>query len=509
MIEAAAPSREGERLRTAAVALLLLCVGAATVGVVVASANPGLAIVPVALVATAYAAALAPLRWSAAALLLAVLSLEVSTDAAGTWATPLAALGDLLHDNLERSAGIPGVPLNGLDVVAIFLLGVAVLRRGDACTDRGASVAVPGVVAAFLLLHVGGILYADVVGLVRGTGAAPWKLHQLLQVPLLAVLFLAALRGPRDHRLLGRIVIVAACIKALLAVWVQRVAAPALTGGRLAYATNHGDSVLLAVAAFILLVDLAERTDLRRVANAGVLLPLILLGMYENDRRTAWVMLAMSAVAAYVLGPPRRWKRTVTRVALLAGPVLVLYAAVGWNRHGVLFAPVQTLRTLSDASVDRSTLWREVENWNLAMSIREHPIAGIGLGGEYTEFVRGDDISSIFPEFKAFPHNSVLGLLLFSGAIGFTAIWSLFGLVVFLAVRSHRLARGAEDRVAALGCIATMIACAVLAYGDTGAHFPQYRVLTALAIAVSAKLAVATGAWPAPAKRGGRAAAGR
>jgi len=507
MIEAAAPSREGERLRSAALALLLLCIGAATVAAAVASANPGLALLPVALVAAAYAAARAPLRWSAAALLLAVLSLEVSSDAAGVWRTPLAAVGDLLHDNLERSAGIPGVPLSGLDLLSVFLLGVFVLRRGGSPVDRSGSIAAPAVVAAFLLLHVGGILFAEVNGLVRGAGSAMWKLHQLLQIPLLALLFQATFRGPRDHRLLGRIVIVAACIKTLLAVWVQRVAAPALTGGKLAYATNHGDSVLFAVAAFILLADLAERTDLRRAVNAGLLLPIILVGIHENDRRTAWVMLAMSVIAAYAVGAPQRWKRGVTRFAVIGGPILLLYAAAGWNRAGPLFAPLHTLRTLSDASVDRSTRWREVENWNIAMSIREHPIAGIGLGGEYTEFVRGDDISSIFPDFRAFPHNSVLGLLLFSGALGFTAIWSLFGLVVFLAIRSHRLARDAEDRVAALCCIATVIACAVLAYGDTGAHFTQYRVLTALAIAVSGKLAVATGAWPAPAKCPGRAAA--
>ncbi len=501
MTEAAAPSREGERLGTAAVALLLLCVGAATVAAVIAGANPALAIVPVAVVALAYIAARAPLRWPAAALLLAVLSLEVSTDAAGTWHTPLAALGDLLQDNLERSAGIPGVSLSGLDVVALFLLGVSVLRRGGASVDRGGSIPAPRVVEAFLLLHVGGLLYAEVNGLVRGTGAAIWKLHQLLQVPLLALLFQAAFRGPRDHRLLGRIVIVAASIKALLAVWVQRVAAPALTGGKLAYATNHGDSVLFVLAAFILLADLADRADLRRAGNAGLLLPLILLGIHENDRRAAWVMLAMGLIAAYVLTPPRRWKRVLTRVVLLTAPVLVLYGAIGWNRGGRLFAPIQTLRTLSDASLDRSTLWREIENWNIAMSMREHPILGIGLGGKYTEFVLGDDISTVFAEYRAFPHNSVLGLLLFSGALGFTAVWSLFGLVVFLAIRSHRLARDAEHRVAALGCIAAVIACTVLAYGDTGAHFAQYRVLIALSVAVSGKLAVATGAWHA-ARRG-------
>jgi hypothetical protein len=209
------------------------------------------------------------------------------------------------------------------------------------------------------------------------------------------------------------------------------------------------------------------------------------------------VMLELSVVAAYLVSGPHRWKRAVTRVAIAAAPLLALYLAVGWNRDGALFAPIQAFRTI-DGTLDSSTRWRDIENWNLAMSMREHPILGIGLGGQYTEFARGDDISTVFADYRAWPHNSVLGLLLLAGPFGFTAIWALAALVVFLAVRSHRLATEPDDRVAALACVAAVIACAVLAFGDTGAHFVHYRVLLALAVAVSAKLAVATGAWPAP-----------
>ena len=103
-------------------------------------------------------------------------------------------------------------------------------------------------------------------------------------------------------------------------------------------------------------------------------------GVVANDRRTAWVMLVASLVTAYLLSPPRRWKRTVTRAVLILVPVIGLYATIGWNQSGGVFAPLNTFRTLSDGSIDSSTFWREVENWNLTMGIREHPILGIGLG---------------------------------------------------------------------------------------------------------------------------------
>jgi hypothetical protein len=44
--------------------------------------------------------------------------------------------------------------------------------------------------------------------------------------------------------------------------------------------------------------------------------------------------------------------------------------------------------------------------------------------------------------------------------------------------------------------VGAAVACLVLAWGDTGAHFPQYKIFVALAVAVSARLSVATGAWP-------------
>jgi hypothetical protein len=454
-------------------------------------------VLPVALLTVLYVMARAPLRASAAALVLLLLSLDVSTDAAGVWNTPLAAVGDLLQDNLERSAHLRGVPLSGLDLLALFLLAVAALRRPPGAAARRNTLRAPRVVWAFLGLYVAGVLYAELNGLARGAPLAPWKLHHLLQVPLLAGLFNVSFRGPLDHRLLGRVVVLAASAKALLALYVQRVAAPALTGGKLAYATNHGDSVLFAIAGVILIGAIVDGRSPRRFRVLVPLLLLVLTGMHENARRTAWVMLELSVVAAYLVSGPHRWKRAVTRVAIAAAPLLALYLAVGWNRDGALFAPIQAFRTI-DGTLDSSTRWRDIENWNLAMSMREHPILGIGLGGQYTEFARGDDISTVFADYRAWPHNSVLGLLLLAGPFGFTAIWALAALVVFLAVRSHRLATEPDDRVAALACVAAVIACAVLAFGDTGAHFVHYRVLLALAVAVSAKLAVATGAWPAP-----------
>jgi hypothetical protein len=117
-----------------------------------------------------------------------------------------------------------------------------------------------------------------------------------------------------------------------------------------------------------------------------------------------------------------------------------------------------------------------------------------------------DDVSAGFKEYREWPHNTILGQILLLGLLGFTAVWLLPALAIFLSVRSYWAATTGEQRVSAACCMAAVVSCQVLAWGDTGAHFPQYKVVFGLALAQAARLAVTTGAWPAAARaavRGG------
>jgi hypothetical protein len=476
---------------------LTVLVGMATVAVIlVGPPNPLVAVVPAAVVLLVWGLIQAPLVLSVSVLLTLLLAVDDNGDSFGQWRTPMAVVGDVLHFRLDAVLGLPGMAVTGMEIAAGGFLTLWLWRRIAGSAKDRPQVRVASVLVDFLLLYVAGVVISEMVGLARGLSVAPWKLRNLLHPILLALLFLAAYRGPRDQRLVGRIVVFAACARAILAIVVQRVAV-SLTGGPYAHATSHGDSVLFSVASFILLIDLLERPDRHRLLRTILLLPLIVAGMVENDRRLVWVMVALMFAAAYVALPMRGWKRAMSRAVLIALPVLVIYAAAGWNSQSRFFAPLRTFRTVSDTSVDRSAYWREVENWNIVESMRANPILGTGLGGEYTEHMPNDDVSQGFKEFREWPHNTVLGLLLLMGLLPFTATWLLLPLVIFLSVRSCRMAVHAEDRVAALSCIGAAVACMVLAYGDTGAHFPQYKIFVALAVAVSARLAVATGAWPA------------
>lgn len=486
--------------------LLVGGVGAATAGaLVVSGGSPAVTLAPMLLAALAYLGWTLPLRVSGAAVLFLGLALETSTDAGGLWHTPLARLGDLLRENLEQTLGLPGVRLAGVEVLLLGLLAVAAWRRARGSTiDTAGEVPASPLARDAVLVYLAAVLFTFAQGLATGGSFALWQLRRLVQVPLYFAFFQAAFRGPRDHRLVGGAIVAAACVKGVLAAVAQRISI-ARTGGELAHATNHGDSILFATAIIILVFHVLERPDRGRVLRAAVPLALLLLGIKENNRRIAFVELGMGLAAGVLLAPPRRWKRSLARAALVLAPVALLYVAAGWSSTDArVFGPVRKVRSLVDGETNRSTAWRDVENWNISRSMRDRPLLGIGLGKEYTEYRPNDDISYAYKEYRFWPHNFVLGLFLFGGVLGFTGMWSLFAFTVFLAARALPRASRPEDRVAALAVVGVVVCCAVQAYGDLGAAFTQFRLLEGLALAVAGRLAVATGGWPSPARAAGQ-----
>jgi O-antigen ligase len=459
-------------------------------GLVAGEGNVAFTLAPILLTTVLFLLVKLPLRWSATVLGFLLAALELKSDAEGIWATPLVHLGELLYFGLGQ---ITRVNMAGFEVLVVFICGVALWR---ARSGRSAvHMPVPSITRDVLVLYVGGVLMAEALSLAKGLGPVPWKVRYLLHGPLFFLLFQNAYRHPADFRPLAVAIVAAAHVKALLAAWVQLVVAPTLTGGKLATATNHGDSVLFAMAVLVVIVPALEKLNRRTVLRAVFLLILPVWGIVLNDRRLAWAMLAMSLFAIFCISPWRPWKRKLVRGLLIGAPIVAAYVWVGWNHSSSgLFAPVAKIKSMID-SKNPSTYWRDVETWNIAMSIQRSPITGVGLGGEYVEHMFNDDISSIYPDYRAWPHNTILGLLLLTGVFGFWAIWLLYPFVVFLAVRSYRRASTPADRSAALLCVAAIVCCCAQAWGDTGAHFKQYNMALGAALALAGKLAISTGAW--------------
>jgi hypothetical protein len=465
---------------------------ATAAAVVVGDGNLAVAVAPVLGVLLLGALWLAPLRLPLFALTLLVLGTDATSD--GPWDSPLAPLGRLLTHNLNKSVPIEAlsIPLMALALVYLLLLHLyreAALSRIDRSHALGlASPLRVGLACSFLTVIVE-IAYGS-----RADGnlqMAKIQVQTFVLLLLTAYLMGMSLRGVRDYRILGRLVVAAACSKALMVIWVHWGLA-ADKGWEVA--TTHGDSLLFCSASVLLLARLLEQPTRRHAGWAVVLLPLFLIAMVGNNRRLAWVEIAAAITLLYVVSRRSRVKRLLTRAVIYAIPLLVLYVAVGWNSNSRIFAPVRTYRSVGDGNVDPSTLFRDLENYNLLQTLRSNPILGTGFGHPFTEYVVLPDIS-FYKEYHYMPHNSVLGLWTYTGWLGFSGLSIALVAGVLCAARSYRVATKPEHRVAALASMAIVLIYLVQCWGDIGFSEKEGIFLVGSALAVMGQLPIATGAW--------------
>jgi O-antigen ligase len=344
-----------------------------------------------------------------------------------------------------------------------------------------------------------------VYGVARGdadVASSLWQVQRVAYLPLLVVLFQLGFRQARDAIALGKVVVAAACLKAALAVYIRATVPPPPGESTLQYATSHGDSMLFAVAFCAVLALIVHRRPGRRLAPAVAVLPLLVAGMIANGRRLAWVELAAGVTILLASTPWSRAKRSAARVAVLSSPILLLYTLAGWSSGSVLFQPVHILRSVIDSKADPSTMWRDLENYDLFYTLRHNPVFGTGYGHGYTEIVWLPDVSNAYALYRFLPHNSILGLWAYGGILGFTALWTLVIVALYLAARAYRHAVTVAARSTALTAVAIIVVYLVYCYGDLGLGTWTSVFLVAPAFAVASKLAVTTGAWPSMAARG-------
>jgi hypothetical protein len=432
------------------------------------------------------------------ALLVVALALAVDSPqdrpADGLWEPPLLWLGQLLFARLADTFALRLPVLTGMDLLLLGLLGAVVRERArGAHGARGARC-----LEAALLLFAGTVLVVGAWGLARGGDpqAGFWQLRQLAVLPVAGLLLHAAL-GPKDHRRLHRVVLGSAAIKVAFGAWFAWVVCPR-EGYSPAYVTSHADTVLFGGALALLIAGWVEERSAAARLRLATLGPWIWVGLHLNDRRLAYAGLAVALGAMLFAMRPGRAKRAAVHLALAAVPLLVGYVAVGWTSKAALFKPVQAVRSIGE-DLDRSALNRRVENWNLALTIRERPLLGHGAGHPYREVVRGDDLSGAFSLYRHIPHNSVYWMFLAGGLLGFIGLWTVLVVGAFLSARVAHLAQSPIARVQGLFGLAVIGLFTVQAWGDMGTQSWSPVFLLAGALAASGKLAAAMGAWPAAA----------
>lgn len=455
------------------------------------------------------AAWILPIRVPLLLVMFVGLAVDRPGDAEERWASPVINVGALLFQNLNKVIDVDVLRFSGVSLLLACLLMVRAHRVASGRVRDTAESRLPAAPLIWGLVIAGlAIVFAILLGWLRGGNIqmAKIQVQGFLQVIAAAYLFAVSLRGPRDYRTAGKVIVAAACLKALMAIWI-RLSLPSAFPNEwgvmteMEYATSHGDSLLFACAIAVLAGPLVYRPRARALKWALLTMPLIVAGMFANDRRIAWVQVAMVLLVIVGLNLRHLLTRRVMRIGFWLSPALLAYAIVGWMSPARVFAPIQLVRSIvsetrTDGSLDRSTLYRDAENYNLVSTFRAHPLIGTGFGHPFTQAAQMDDISTGFREFAYLPHNSILGLWAFTGVVGFTGIFAPLIIALFLAARAHTLAREPAHAIGAAAAIGGIGAYVLHAWGDIGFTEPAAIFLVGLAAAVAAQLATETKAWP-------------
>ena len=471
--------------------------------------NLGAAVAPVAGVLLLFVLWKVPLRVSVLVLIFLGLTMENPYEgfANGAFQSPVAPLGALLLANINRTTGISALNFTGLDLLVPFLLFIHFYRRVTHSNIDGKGqieTARPMRLFALVSLVTNFALYAW--GLLRGGDGAQalWQVHQVLLLPVVFFLCEAAFRGPQDHATLGKVIVAAGLLRGMAAILLRRFLKPTTEWMvHYPYATTHADSMLFAGAFAILLALFVQRPTRKTLLQLALCSVVLMGAMVANSRRIVWVEVIGVAIAYYLFARRTPLMRRLTRLVAMSLPLILVYVAAGWNSAAKVFGPVQTIRSMVDPTgvKDTSTEWRDLENLNLIFTLDEHPLLGPGFGHQYKEAIPLPDISSSFQAYRYFPHNALLGLWAFTGLIGFSGMWMMLVVCVFLAARSYARAALPAQRVAALACVSCVIIYTNQVYGDMGLVSWTGVFLVAPAMAVAGKLAVETGAWPRTLRR--------
>jgi hypothetical protein len=465
----------------------------------VTNGNAGAAVAPALAVALVWAVGRMPLRTT----VLVWLSLAVVADYipevpySGFWKGPLFPLGQAFYLNLNQLTGIGALRFQGSDVIIAALCGVAVWRRATGRSKDAPSPiasALPGFVALMLV----GVLYMYVRGAATGGNMkeAMWQVHQLAFTPLLVFLFASVLRGTNDLVLLGRIVVVAACVRSALSIYFHH-AFVVGQGIEVEYTVTHIDTLTFVTALQVLFFGLLEQPSLRRLVRWLPVALFITVGMVYNDRRLAYVSLVEGLAVGVLMMPWTPIRRWALRLSLMALPVLPLYFALGWNRNGSLWGPAQIVRSLIEGSHGEGiTDYRDLENHNIITTWMQNTWLGNGLGKEFVLATNIPDIGFILPTWRYHPHNQLLWLWSNGGPLAFAMTWLFMMVAVYLGARAYHRAHLPVQRTGMLVCVAVVLSYANQAFGDMGPlHWPA-ALYVACVVVLMGQVAVETGVWP-------------
>jgi hypothetical protein len=422
------------------------------------------------------------MRWFANVLIWLVLNIEMEGGTFdGRWSTPLTPISTLLFR--------PFLHIIPWDLLVIIGWAASLgLRRGR----------VPAV-SRSIAICAGALVVTWLWGVFRGGSSyqAVFQLHAFVVSLFLTVMVSNVYRTRADVLSLGRTLAFACIYRSFACIGFYVMVAKDMEVPPIAM-TDHCDTVLFVIGLFLFIVNAIERRQTSSYLYAVLGAVPIITAIVLNNRRLAWLAVAVAFGLLYLLLPKGKAKKRINIGMLALSPLLIAYVAVGWGNPTGIFKPVGSISTMFGEHQDTSSLMRDLENYNLLVTLRSSPLLGVGFGSEYIEELRAIDISTIFPQYRYMPHNSLLGVIAFTGMLGFAGIWQMVVVAVYLHVLVYRNTTQTVPRVASMVCLIGVLVIELQMWGDIGFNHQGVCSLLAVVIGLSARLPMLTGVWAAP-----------
>lgn len=400
------------------------------------------------------------------------------------WSTPLTAFDTAIFRPL------PGIKAPIWDIVVVALLAFVSMtsraKPGDRARPMITSMKVA--LAAIATWWMWGVVRG---GSIRQT---MWQLHPFVIGLVLAFLIAATCRTTAHLASLGKVVVFAALYRAAVLMIFYFTIARGLDPP-LQTLTTHADTVLFVSAMLVMIANALERRTLRAISWMVITCIPLALAIKWNNRRLAWLSLFVGVALSYVVIPRTRFKRRMNVALLALLPVLVAYVVVGWGRTSNIFKPVGAISTMFGTHADTSSEMRDIENYNLVYTLKSDPLLGTGWGHPYEEVSVAISIKDVFAQYRYIPHNSVLGLVAFTGVLGFALTWQVFVVAIFFLAISIRAGPKPMIRIASIASLGAIVTFLLQMWGDMGWNTLPCDVILAAGIAVAVRVPVLSGAW--------------
>ncbi len=358
-----------------------------------------------------------------------------------------------------------------------------------------------------LLLSAGTVVVWFAYGLARGgdARAGSWQIYLLLTTVLVAFTFAATFQTAEHYATLAKVMVAAGLYRAAMCwIFYFNFVSPHRLDPLPDFITTHDDSVLWVGVIVILIVNALEKRARGTTVRTVLGILFVMAAIQWNQRRLAWVSLVMALVTMFFLLPPGKTRRRVSRFALFAAPVVALYVAIGWGRGERIFLPLRSLETVTTTE-DLSTKARNIENLGLiATAHTAGVLGGTGWGHRYMELSSKYSIAAYFELWQYVPHNSILGLLAYTGVLGFTGYWLAFPTAVFFNSRMGKLGNSPAVRNVGIVGAVQMIICANEMYGDMGLFSLKTMYILAGSYAAAMRLPIGAEVWSASKPRQAR-----